>query len=425
MANALKVALVGAGHRGELYASYALKHPDEMQVTAVVDPNPLRRDRFAALHGIPAANRFDRVEELVGRKGMAEAAINGTMDSLHVPTTLPLLEAGYDVLLEKPIVTRAADLDLLREAAKRNGRTVMICHVLRYAPFYVGIRRRIAAGEIGEVMTIETNEHVSYHHMAVGFVRGKWNREDRCGSTMLMAKCCHDLDLIAWMKSGISPVRVHSFGGLMEFHPGKAPAGSGTRCLTDCRIEATCPYSAKTLYVDQGLWKFYAWEGIEHLGKDATREQKLESLKTDNPMGRCVWRCDNDVVDHQNLVVQFADGSVASHTMVGGTARACRSVHIVGSKGEIQGVMEDGSFVVRTPAPAEKLRYREEKVQTDVGGDMHGGGDLRLVEDFVRKVRGAAPSISSTVLEDSLNGARIAFAADESRVSGRAVDVKL
>jgi predicted dehydrogenase len=257
--------------------------------------------------------------------------------------------------------------------------------------------------------------------MAVGFVRGKWSRREVGGSSMLMAKCCHDLDLVAWMKSGIAPQVVSSLGGLMQYRPQRAPQGAGTRCMVDCRIEADCPYSARRLHVDRDYWAFYTWEGIEHVAATPTREQKIESMKTDNPFGRCVWRCDNNVVDHQAVTVQFADGCVATHTVTGGSARPCRSMHLLGSRGEIQGVMEEGCFVVRTMDPEAPGGYREEKVETDAPGGAHGGGDLLLVADFVRVIRGQTPSLSTTSLADSIYGARIGFAADESMEQKRSV----
>jgi predicted dehydrogenase len=298
----------------------------------------------------------------------------------------------------------------------------MIGHVLRYAPFYVAVRQRVAAGEIGEIISVRTSERVSYHHMAVGFVRGRWRRRDE-SNPMLLAKCCHDLDLIAWMKSGIAPRRVASFGSLMHFREDKAPAGSGTRCLVDCRIEETCPYSARKNYIEQGLWAPYAWECLEHI-PNATVEQKLESLRTFNPFGRCVWRCDNDVVDHQAVIAEFADGCVATHGMVTGTARPCRTIHLVGTTGEIEGVMEEGAFVLRRPDARAGHEYSEEPADVNVSADGHGGGDMRLVQDFVRVVRGEPASLSTTTITDSVYGHLIAFAADEAMDGARVVEIE-
>lgn len=405
--------IVGAGHRSILYASYALKHPDRLKIVGVVDPDATRRQRTAELHGFAAEACYETVEQLVRVPPIADAAINGTMDSMHVATTLPLLQAGYEVLLEKPIGVSAEEVLQLLDTSRKYGRKVMICHVLRYAPFYSEIRRRVLAGEIGEIITMQSAENVSYHHMAVGFVRGKWNSLERGKSSMLMAKCCHDLDLLTWMKTGIMPRRVSSFGGLMQFRPENAPEGAGLRCLADCRIEAQCSYSARKHYLEQNLWRSYVWYN-QHLGLAPTMEQKVESLRTDNPYGRCVWHCDNDVVDHQAVIVQFADGSTATHNMVGGSAKGFREIHLVGTKGEIQGVMEDGYFVVRKPDARAGHEYSEEKVEFDVFDDMHGGGDLRLVEDFIRVIRREAASLASTSIEDSVYGHLIGFAADRS-----------
>lgn len=414
--------VIGAGHRSVLYASYARKYPDELRIVGVVDPNEQRCRQLAAEHGLGAGACFADVADLVRRPRLADAAINGTMDKLHVPTSLPLLKAGYHVLLEKPIATRAADVRKLQAVARQAGCTVMICHVLRYAPFYAAIRQRVAAGEIGRILSIRTTEHVSYHHMATAFIRGKWASEARCESTMLMSKCSHDMDILMWMNSGVVPRRVSSFGSLLYFTRDNTPKGAGKRCLKDCRIEAKCPYSAKAMYVDRALWKFYAWESVEHLG-ELSRAQKLASLRQDNPYGRCVWHCDNDVVDHQVVAIEFADGSTAAHNMIGGTAKPFRQIHIVGTHGEIEGEMETGCFQVRHADPRVEKLWREETIDVKVGDDGHGGGDLRLVEDFVRVLRGEKPSLSSTTLDDSIHGALAGFAADKARQTHRAVRI--
>lgn len=418
----LTAVLIGAGQRSTIYASYSEKKPDALRIVGVVEPDAERRRLAAARFGIAEDRCFDTVEALVSIPRIADAAINGTMDELHVPTTIPLLEAGYDVLLEKPIGVTEEEVLELEGKAEQYGRTVMICHVLRYAPFYTAIYKRLAAGEIGDIVNIQTSEHVSYHHMAVSFIRGKWGSEAKCKSSMLMAKCCHDLDLLTWLNGSARPVSVSSFGSLMQFRADKAPAGAGTRCLSDCGIEESCPYSARKNYIDQGRWGFYVWNNY-HLGASPSLEEKLESLRTDNPYGRCVWHCDNDVVDHQSVIIEFDNGSTASHNMIGATAKPCRILHIIGTKGEIQGVMEDGHFIVRHFDPAPGQGYTEEHVHLEASEDGHGGGDLRLAEDFVLTLRGDEASSSSTTLEKSISGHRIGFAAERSRLEGRVVRI--
>ena len=237
--------IVGAGHRGIGSASYALSHPDELKIVGVADPSEQRRRHAAERFSLSPEQCYASAEALAAKGRLADAVINATMDAEHVPTSLPLLEAGYDILLEKPFAVSEQQVHELADAAATHGRKVMICHVLRYAPFYYAIKQRIAAGEIGEILNIQAVEHVSYHHTVVGFVRGKWNSSQRCGSGMLMSKSCHDLDIIMWMLSGAAPTAVASFGSLQFFRKDKAPADAGTHCLLDCPIESDCDYSSR------------------------------------------------------------------------------------------------------------------------------------------------------------------------------------
>jgi predicted dehydrogenase len=437
----LTAIIIGAGHRALTYASYAQHHPDELRIVGVADPIAERRQYVAELYDLTPDQCYSSAEELAARGKLADFAINGTMDHQHVPTSLPLLAAGYDILLEKPFAVSEAEMWQLAQATETSGRTVAICHVLRFAPFYTTIRQRVLGGVIGDVLNIQAVEHVSYHHMAVGFVRGKWNNRQKCFSPMLMAKCCHDLDLIAWMKSGVRPIRVASFGSNFQFRPEKAPPGAGTRCLVDCEIEADCLYSARKHYIDHpDRWAFYVWDALQQEGQsgsapnkhytELTLDEKLAWLKAGNPYGRCVWQCDNDVVDHQSVAIEFADGATATLNMIGGAARPSRSIHLIGTLGEIQGNLEESRFVIRHIDPRPGHEYREERIDLNLGGDMsgafggHGGGDLRLMADFVRLVRGEQPSIATTTLADSINGHLIGFCADRAMVEKRVVEIR-
>ena len=420
--------IVGAGHRSVAYARHAKARPEELRIVGVADPIERRRKRVAAEYDLPPNRCFETAEELARQGRIADAVINGTMDRDHAPTSAPLLEAGYDILLEKPFAINEEEMWRLVETARRCDRKVMICHVLRYAPFYAAIRQKVLDGEVGRIVNMQTVEHVSYHHMSVGFVRGKWNREDECGSSMLMSKCCHDLDLIMWMKSGVAPVAVSSMGGLMNFRPENAPEGAGTRCLVDCPIEADCLYSARKMHLDHPKrWGYYVWADLEGEA-EPTAEDMARSLRESNPHGRCVWKCDNNVVDHQTVCIEFEDGCTCSHNLVGATARPSRAIHILGTEGEIQGAIEDSRFVIRHADPRPGHEYSEELVDLKVRGDMHGafgghgGGDSRLVADFVRFIRGEERSISCTSLEDSINGHLVGFLADKARRERRVVE---
>lgn len=421
MSKQITAIIVGAGHRAILYSLYALEHPDELKIVGVADPDPIRRKKVAEMHGFGEEMCFRNAEELAERPKLADAVINGTMDRQHVPTAVPLLRAGYDMLLEKPFAISEEEVNYLYKVVKETRRKVMICHVLRYAPFYVAIKQRLLSGEIGDIINIQATEHVSYHHLAVSFVRGKWGNEEKCGAPMLLAKCCHDMDLIMWLKSGVSPKQIASFGSDFQFDPAKKPAGAGKRCLVDCQCEETCLYSAKKHYLDHpDRWAFYVWDCLENI-ENPTLEDKRKSLMTDNIHGRCVWDCEHTVVDHQSVLMNFADGATATLNMIGGTAKPERNIHIIGTKGEIKGVFDDSVFTVRTIDTASEKGWNEEVVDLKIGGDKsgmtgsHGGGDLRLVEDFVHVLQGEEPSISCTTIKDSINGHLGVFCAERAR----------
>ncbi|RKX35149.1 MAG: gfo/Idh/MocA family oxidoreductase [Verrucomicrobia bacterium] len=422
--------IVGAGHRAMAYASHAREHPDRMEVIGVADPVELRRQQAAGMFDLDPANIFSSAEDLAARPKMADFVINGTMDHEHVPTSLPLLRRGYDILLEKPFATNPTEMWDLVETAGETGCKVAICHVLRHAPFYAAIRREVVDGAIGDIININAVEHVSYHHMAVGYVRGKWRRSDQCKSPMLMSKSCHDLDLITWMKSGIAPRRVSSFGSNMQFRPENAPRDSGTRCLVDCPIEGECLYSARKHYLDHPKrWAAYAWSSLEHL-ESPSIEKMTESLKT-SPYGQCVWKTDMNVVDHQSVVIEFEDGATATLNMVGGSAKPLRALHLIGTHGEIQGCLEDDRYVVRHIDPRPGHEFSERTVDLNETGDKtgahggHAGGDSRLVGDFLDYLDGNEPSISTTSLEDSVAGHLIGFCAHQSMAENKVVEITM
>lgn len=422
--------LVGAGHRALVYAAYAQQHPDKLRIVGVADPSEARRRHVAALYNLTPDQCFRDADDLARRGKRADANINGTLDAQHVPTSLPLLEAGYDILLEKPFAVSEAEVDTLAAAVQRSGRRVMICHVLRYAPFYVALKRRIQAGEIGTIINIQAAEHVSYHHYSVAFVRGKWRRQESGGSSFLMQKSCHDLDLLAWFLSGNPPRRVASMGGRHFFTREQAPAGAGEQCLVDCPIEATCDYSCRRLYLDHPeRWTFYVWAALEHLAQPTAADREALLRDPANPYSRCVWKLDNSVVDRQSIAISFADGATATLNVIGGCSRPMRNIHIIGTRGELHGIMDENRYCVRHIDARPGREYTEQSCDLADEGDTsgvfggHGGGDERLIADFVALVSGGAPSLSCTVLKDSINGHRMGFAADRALRENRVVEL--
>ena len=407
--------IMGFGDRGQIYASYAKKQPNKFEIIGVVDPDPIRVKKAKDFYGLEDKYCFLNPNDFYAQEKICDVVINATMDELHVKTTVPLLEKGYDVLLEKPITSDEEELKLLEKTAKENGRILMICHVLRYAPFYVKIKKILNSGELGKIVNVFCSENVWIPHVLASYVRGKWSSESVCGSGMLMAKCCHDLDMIVWLCGGAKPLAVSSFGTRSVFVEENKPEGAGQQCIVDCKIENTCPYSAKKLYIDNNLFPFLVWTDTK--GKDwsqVTDEDKKEALTANNPHGFCAYKR-KDLVDHQSVMIEFKNGITATLNMTGGASRAGRVLHVVCERGEIEGFLEDNCFKVRKFNP-DKADYEEQVVNIteDVSG-AHSGGDLRLVADFVARVGGQTPSISCTDIEDSITGHLITIAAEKSR----------
>lgn len=408
--------IVGAGLRAQVYARYAEIAPEQLKIVGVADPDPERRKSIASRFGFAEDMCFTDAFDLAKRERLADVIINGTMDEHHVPTTIPLIQRGYDILLEKPMAIHIDEMFELYDVARQYDSKVMICHVLRYANFYRKMKELIVSGSIGDIISIAATEHVNYHHTAVSYVRGKWGNKKDSKSTMLLAKCSHDIDMLIWMK-GLAPARVSSFASDFQFDESKKPEGAAKRCM-DCKLEPNCLYSARKHYIESNAQRsYYVWGDRD--GRDMLTEAEMEQELRSNMFGRCVWDCNHDNVDHQTVMIQFVDGSNATLQMVGGAARQERSIHIVGTRGEITGRFDNDYFLLRHIDPLADNGYREEKIDVREDEDAivaaggHGGGDNALVSDFIKLVNGAEPSISATTLEDSISGHLTVFLADQ------------
>lgn len=415
----LTAIIVGYGHRSLIYANYSLSHPDRLKIVGVADPDRARCSAAAKRFGFSEDMCFSSAAELAKKGKIADAIINGTMDHQHYETAVPLLELGYDMLLEKPFAVNEDEMHRLLGVIRKNNNKVMICHVLRYSPFYLEIKKRIASGELGEIINIQTVEHVSYHHVTTAYVRGKWANSDVCKTSMLLAKSCHDIDIMMWLMQPTLPAKVAGSGSLFQFTPDHAPENAGTRCSVDCPLADTCLYSAKRIYLDHpSWWECYAWAEFEH--QDSVSDEEREnSFRNGNPYNRCVYKCDNNVVDHQSVLVTFENGATGTHNMVGGTAKSMRKIHITGTKAEIYGVLDDNKFTISRIDPSTETGFSDEVVDLSrIGNDSHGGGDEALIADFCDYVLDGKESLSCTSVYNSVAGHLTVFLADKSRENG-------
>jgi predicted dehydrogenase len=413
MPQPITAVVCGAGQRGYYtYGPYALQHPEDLRFVAVAEPDLVRRDRFGDAHAIPAERRFASWEALFAAGRIADACLNTTQDHMHRESTLAALEAGYDVLLEKPMASRLADIVALVQAAERRGRLLQVCHVLRYTPHFALLHEILASGRIGTIVCVEHRENVAFWHMAHSYVRGNWGNT-AASSPMILAKCCHDLDLLQW-NLGQPVERLHSFGSLMHYHPENAPPGATERCTDGCPVGETCPWDARRLYLDPDLTD---WP-VTHITSDLSPAGRLHALRT-GPYGRCVYHCDNDVVDHQVVNMEFAGGAIATLVMHGHAHEEARTMRYDGTRATLRArfAYSDAQLEIH-----DHLTGQCEAIAIPEVGSGHGGGDFGAVRAFVQALRGAAPP--PTTARESLESHLLAFAAEESRLSGgTAVDM--
>lgn len=400
--NPITAVVLGAGSRGSTYAGYAQEHPEELKIVAIAEPRKDRLDALAEEVGVPQEYRFRHWEELLAQPKLADCAFICTLDDDHTAPALKAMELGYHLLLEKPMSNQEEECRVIAETAKKTGRRLTVCHVLRYTPFYMTLKALIDRGEVGQVTTINQIENVGYWHQAHSFVRGNW-RNTKETSPMLLQKSCHDMDIILWLM-GSNCTRVQSFGSLGYFTPENAPVGAAKRCLDGCPHAETCPYSAPKLYLDM---ERTGWP-VDVITTDMSEEGRRKALE-EGPYGRCVYYCDNDVVDRQVVNMEFENGSVATFTMTGLSADFFRELKIFGTKGQIRANMGTKEIVLH--------RFGEEPktIPVDMGLESsgHGGGDYGIMADFLRILREGGESRSSA--EASLQSHLICFAAERSR----------
>jgi predicted dehydrogenase len=367
------VLIAGGGGRGSTYAAFAQAHPDRMQVVGVAEPRDFYRQRLAHTYAIPSENVFRDWREAAGRPRLADAVIVATQDAMHVEPAVAFAAQGYAMLLEKPMSPNEAGCQRIVQAVKQHHTLFGVCHVLRYTAYTQAVKKIIDSGVIGDVVNIQHLEPVGYWHMAHSFVRGNWRNEQE-SSPMLLQKSCHDLD---WMRyiMGAPCQAVSSFGSLQHFRRDHQPAGASERCL-DCSVEAACPYSAKKIYLGMLAQGRTGWP-VDVVAPDPTVESVTAALRS-GPYGRCVYACDNNVVDNQVVNLQFAGGQTAVFTMTGFTHLGHRKTRIFGTRGELSG---DGEIIDHLDFLSDETRRIDTRLpdeDTPLGG--HGGGDYGLID---------------------------------------------
>jgi predicted dehydrogenase len=410
---AVELVMVGAGNRGYLaYGAFAERNPALARFVAVVEPDDARRARFATAHGIPADRQFRSWEDIAGRSPLAPALINATLERDHRASTLGLLAAGYEMLLEKPIAPTAGECLEIASAAESQGRLLQIAHVLRYAPFFVALREIITSDRLGAIVSVDWRENLVYWHFAHSYVRGNWGNTTRAGP-MILTKCCHDLDLLVWMFGRCE--LVSSSGSLAHFTRDAVGPEIPDRCTDGCPIADACPYFAPRVYLDR-LRENPASFAVAAITLDRTPEGVMRALET-GPYGRCVYRSDNDAVDHQVVLMRFAGGLSVSLTMQGSSHIEGRTVRIDGTRATLLANEARGEMEIH-----DHRTGQTERIARPLGVGGHGGGDDGLMHAFVGAIQGDRAGVLTSARE-SVTSHLIAFAAERARVHREVVDM--
>jgi predicted dehydrogenase len=405
----LTCIILGAGNRGWLYSRYAENNPEQMKIVGIAEPVKLRQEKFRKAYNLEDEYIFNTWKTVFDRPKFADFVIVSTIDKHHYGAAMKAIEMGYHVLLEKAIAQTWQECsDILNQSIKYK-RIVGICHVLRYSPYFRKIADLIKSGEIGKVISVQHLEPIGNVHFSHSFVRGNW-RNEKESTPCLLSKSCHDLDIIYWFL-GKSCKKVSSFGGLQYFTGNDAPDGSTSRCSGGCSVEKSCPYSAYRIYLTERLW------GVGHLiDLQPWEENKVRKAVEEGPYGRCVFRCDNDVVDHQIVNMEFENDITVAFSMEAHTGYQGRRTRIMGTRGDIAG--DENILTVSDFSKRKAITFRANELADEFQGGGHGGGDYRLVRDFLQAIYQEDDTLLSSTLEDSMESHYIGFKAEESRHNG-------
>jgi predicted dehydrogenase len=401
----VKAMLFGAGSRGMLvYAEYAKNNPQLMRISAIVEPNEERREKIQGEHSIPDNYAFTDYETAFANLPPVEAVIIATQDRLHAGPLVKALANNLHIICEKPVAPTPEECRSIEQGAGSFTRVFMTGYVLRFTPFFVKIKELLDKGQIGKLIGINMVEHSGYIAISNGFVRGHW-RKLSDSSPMILAKCVHDMDMLYWL-AGAKCNSLSSYGDLHYFKKENAPKDAPLRCLDGCPHMADCPWHVSKIYLTDNI----GWPA-NVITNDLSIEGRIKALK-EGPYGRCVFHCDNDVVDHQTVSMQFTNGISANFTMTGFTTDTHnRTLSLFGTNGEITGNLQENIITVKDFSSRNTDII---KIADPIGG--HFGGDVSLIADFVRQVRDESTQ-NKSFLKDALEGHYMALAAEASRIA--------
>ncbi len=400
----VRLAAIGAGNRMRTYMQYVEKNPHAVRLVAVIEPDSVRRNMLADRFGVPQEMRFASDKDFFALPHVADAVVICSPDKFHYPQSLMAIEKGYHILLEKPIARSAEECEEILRRSDEAGVRVSVCHVLRFHAMFLKIKELVASGRYGKIIGITHNEGVGIDRATHSYVRGTMNSEEE-NTSLLLAKCCHDVDLLLWISGGRCRA-VSSFGSLRWFRKENAPASAALRCI-DCAEEMQCPFSAVDLYKRRRDW-------IRNFipGPGQTVDDVIDNELHEGRYGRCVYHCDNDLVDNQSVMMRMCDGVIISLIINVFTQRDCRNVEIRMSEGEI--ICDGDTIRARHFRSRETATYDFSHLRKI---HAHGGADLALFANFIENLRNQEVPLGAP-LQEIIDSHNVIFEAERSRKLG-------
>lgn len=414
----VKLILIGAGDRGTTYVDLGADTcPEMMEVVGVADPDPVRRNYIKEKFNIPDEHTFNTWQEILAQPKFADAAIIATQDRGHFEPAMKAISMGYELLLEKPAAATPEDCLEIADYAKEMGVRVVVCHVLRYTPFFRLLKQLIDEGRVGRVINMIHVECVGNVHQSHSYVRGNW-RDTTTSSPMILAKSCHDLDIIQWLL-GKRCTRLQSFGSLTYFTKENKPEGSPEYCYQGCPVGDECPYNALKIYKERTFPPFVCTATKKH---EPTDEDIWNAITTTD-YGKCVFSCPNNAVDHQVVNLEYEDGATVSFTM-SAFNKGGRKLKIMGTKGEITAEMSDDHV---TLFDFQTRQFEEIPIKNAVNDETikggHGGGDQGIIKAFCELLNGTYTGNSISDVSVSIENHLASFAAEKSRLGAGVIDM--
>lgn len=410
------IALVGAGQRVlDTYERYALQYPYEVQFVAIAEPRLERREKFKQTHSIPEERCFADWQDLLAQPRLADAMLICTQDRMHFGPAMAALKTGYHLLLEKPMSPEPTECLQLEATAEVSKSIFMLGYTLRYTNLFATIKQLLTDGRIGQLISIQHSENIAYWHYAHAFVRGNWN-DSNTSSPLILAKSCHDMDLLLWL-AGANCTQISSFGSLSHFTPANAPQGAPQRCLDGCPAARNCLYYAPNFYLtgEKG-WPASA------ISDDTSTQGLLKALQ-EGPYGKCVYHCDNNVVDHQVVNIEFENAVTAVFSMCAFSNEIKRTITLLGTKGELQGSSEKDRSEIEVVVFSSGER---QVITLPIGGGPqgYGGGDFGLMKHFINLVRAGGQQSEAPSVAMSVQSHLMAFASEKSRHESKVIKME-